>query len=94
MVCLHSVLAPVNYGMQRVRDWSGPRRIVWLASFPRSGNTWMRALLANLLSTKDKPVSLNRIDDFADLDTAQREVFDNWTGVPCWTPRTECCWNP
>ena len=66
---------------KRVRDWSGPRRIVWLASYPRSGNTWTRALLANLLSTKDKPVSVDHIADFADLHAARRETFDDWTGV-------------
>ncbi|MES2355332.1 MAG: sulfotransferase domain-containing protein [Pseudomonadota bacterium] len=34
---------------------------VWLASFPKSGNTWLRLLLANLLSNQDKPVSINSI---------------------------------
>lgn len=35
--------------------------IVWLASFPKSGNTWLRLLLANLLSPGDEPVSINQI---------------------------------
>ncbi len=33
------------------------KRIVWLASYPKSGNTWFRMLLANLRS--DKPVDIN-----------------------------------
>lgn len=33
--------------------------IVWLASYPKSGNTWMRALLANLKA--DKPVDINAL---------------------------------
>lgn len=37
------------------------RGIVWLASFPKSGNTWLRLLLANLLSSDDDPVNINRI---------------------------------
>lgn len=35
--------------------------IVWLASYPKSGNTWLRLLLANLLSDADAPVDINRI---------------------------------
>ena len=34
--------------------------IVWLASFPKSGNTWLRLLLANLLSGSAQPVDINR----------------------------------
>lgn len=30
--------------------------IVWLASYPKSGNTWLRAFLANLLADADAPV--------------------------------------
>lgn len=37
------------------------KRIVWLASYPKSGNTWLRAFLANLLSESDKPVHINDI---------------------------------
>ena len=68
-------------GDARVRPWSGRRRIVWLASYPRSGNTWTRALLANLLSAADEPVSVNRIAVGADLDSYDREEFEEWTGA-------------
>lgn len=66
---------------RRARDWSGAHRIVWLASYPRSGNTWTRALLANLLSTTDEPVSVNRIAAVAGLDSCEREDFDECTGA-------------
>lgn len=33
------------------------RPIIWLASFPKSGNTWLRLLLANLAA--DEPCSIN-----------------------------------
>lgn len=37
-------------------DW---RRIVWLASYPKSGNTWLRLLLANFLSRTRRAFPLN-----------------------------------
>lgn len=40
---------------------SGAGGIVWLASFPKSGNTWLRILLANLLTPGDGPVDINRL---------------------------------
>ena len=37
------------------------KRIVWLASYPKSGNTWFRAFLANLLCERDEPVNINNL---------------------------------
>jgi aryl sulfotransferase len=37
------------------------RGIYWLASYPKSGNTWFRIVLANLLKESDEPVDLNDI---------------------------------
>ena len=37
------------------------RGVVWLASYPKSGNTWFRIVLANLLSASSQPVQLNQI---------------------------------
>ncbi len=34
--------------------------IVWLASYPKSGNTWFRAFLANLLHGGEQPVDINQ----------------------------------
>ncbi|MEX0922336.1 MAG: sulfotransferase domain-containing protein [Rhodovibrionaceae bacterium] len=39
--------------------------IIWLASFPKSGNTWMRALLHNLLRNPERPTPINEIDKFS-----------------------------
>lgn len=33
--------------------------IIWLASYPKSGNTWLRAFLANYLSNATRPVPIN-----------------------------------
>ncbi len=38
--------------------------IIWLASYPKSGNTWLRAFLANLFSGADEPFDVNRLADF------------------------------
>lgn len=38
--------------------------IVWLASYPKSGNTWMRAFLHNLLTNAKRPVEPNQLDAF------------------------------
>jgi len=35
--------------------------IVWLASYPKSGNTWMRAFLHNLLRDPDRPADINQL---------------------------------
>ncbi|MGO1119947.1 sulfotransferase domain-containing protein [Rhodovibrionaceae bacterium A322] len=38
--------------------------IIWLASYPKSGNTWVRAFLHNMLKNPDKPIPINEIDRF------------------------------
>lgn len=51
--------------------------IVWLASYPRSGNTWLRIVLANLLSASADPI------DFPELESeglASRDLFDRSVG--------------
>jgi hypothetical protein len=40
-------------------------RILWLASYPKSGNTWIRAFLANYLADGRTPVDINTLPDFA-----------------------------
>jgi hypothetical protein len=37
--------------------------ILWLASYPKSGNTWMRAFLANLILDAPEPLPLKRIGE-------------------------------
>lgn len=36
--------------------------IYWLASYPKSGNTWFRAFLQNLLVDGDRPVDINSLN--------------------------------
>ncbi len=37
--------------------------ILWLASYPKSGNTWMRVFLANLILNEPEPLALQRINE-------------------------------
>ena len=38
--------------------------LIWLASYPKSGNTWLRVFLHNLLRAPAKPMSINEISRF------------------------------
>jgi hypothetical protein len=40
-------------------------KIIWLASYPKSGNTWLRAFLHNYIAQPDTPYSINRLIDFS-----------------------------
>ena len=58
--------------------------IVWLASYPKSGNTWIRAFLANLVANRSDPVPLNDLSRYCE-DEARPELF----GVVAGKPSTE-----
>ena len=36
--------------------------IIWLASYPKSGNTWVRSFLNSLLFNKDNKADLSKLD--------------------------------
>ena len=55
------------------------KNIVWLASYPKSGNTWFRVFLSNLFSKTNKPVDIN--DLFATPIASNRVLFDEITGL-------------
>jgi hypothetical protein len=54
-------------------------RSVWLASYPKSGNTWFRLLLANL--HRERPVDINHIP-LRDSMASARARFDAMTLFP------------
>ena len=56
-------------------------RTVWLASYPKSGNTWLRIFLANLLHPEQAPVELNKLPESTPI-AASRGYFDDLLGVP------------
>lgn len=53
--------------------------IVWLASYPKSGNTWLRVFLSNYLADTDQPVSINKLGTHP--IASSRDWFDEWAGV-------------
>jgi hypothetical protein len=55
--------------------------IVWLASYPKSGNTWLRAFLANLIANHADPLAPNELKNYAD-DEALPERFAELAGKP------------
>ena len=54
----------------RRRAPAARQTIVWLASYPKSGNTWTRIFLANYLANPDAPMPINDIRRFAVGDAA------------------------
>jgi aryl sulfotransferase len=50
-------------------------RTIWLASYPKSGNTWFRMSVANLSAT-DKPVDINDLPERGGIASA-RGPFDH-----------------
>jgi len=45
-------------------------KIVWLASYPKSGNTWVRAFLHNYIVNAQTPHSINSLIDFSVAECA------------------------
>jgi len=52
--------------------------LILLASYPKSGNTWMRALLSNYLAADKAPVPINRL---VAAPVQQRHAFDEHLGL-------------
>lgn len=55
--------------------------IVWLASYPKSGNTWLRAFLANLIANGADPLRPDQIRDYTDSE-ARADRFSELAGRP------------
>lgn len=55
--------------------------IVWLASYPKSGNTWLRAFLANLVANRAAPLKPDELRDFTD-EEAKADRFTELAGKP------------
>lgn len=53
--------------------------IIYLASYPKSGNTWFRTFISNLINEKDGEVSINQLK--TDGIYSSRHILDRITGV-------------
>ena len=54
-------------------------KIVWLASYPKSGNTWVRVFLSNYIAAAEHPVDIN--DLVVRGIASSRQLFDRATGL-------------
>lgn len=59
--------------------------LIWLASYPKSGNTWMRSFLHNLLIDSDEPANIDELTRFCISEAAsahyQRRISKPWDKV-------------
>jgi len=53
--------------------------IIWLASYPKSGNTWFRVFLTNLRRETTGPASINALDPIR--GAGERAMFEEATGI-------------
>ena len=60
-------------------------KFIWIASYPKSGNTWLRAFLLHLFMDAQKQLPLNDVSEMAisdslvrDYDAAAKEVRREW----------------
>ncbi len=55
--------------------------LLWLASYPKSGNTWVRAFLANLIANRPEPLALAQLPMYCD-DEARAALYEAASGRP------------
>src|ERR1035438_8198169 len=61
------------------RRFCGMSEIVWLASYPKSGNTWLRVFLSNFLRPNAVPADINELE--FGVGAHDRALFDSALGV-------------
>ena len=59
--------------------------VLWLASYPKSGNTWVRAFIANYLVNADSPVPINDLPEFVKGD-GPKHFYEEVLGFPITKP--------
>lgn len=55
--------------------------ILWLASYPKSGNTWLRAFLANLMTNPPEPLDINELHRFG-WGEVKSHLYERAAGRP------------
>lgn len=58
-----------------------PQNIIWIGSYPKSGNTWVRAFLESYFSIADKELSINEMSSITTSDMWS-VWFDQSAGKP------------
>ncbi len=67
-----------SFGAKGMRAF--PPGMVWIASWPKSGNTWLRILLSNIAAGKDVPEDINKLSLDGGM-AGSRELFERQTLV-------------
>jgi hypothetical protein len=69
-----------------VKDPKNPKGIVWLASYPKSGNTWLRMFLYQLVRIQGgyprEPDELNKLDRASGYEARLFSLFEGSLGKP------------
>jgi aryl sulfotransferase len=55
------------------------KKLVWIASYPKSGNTWVRIFLSNFIRNENSPIDINSISDMQIFSS--RRIFDDYSPV-------------
>lgn len=58
--------------------------ILWLASYPKSGNTWLRAFLANLVADRPTALPLSELPRYCE-DESRAALYSELAGTPSTT---------
>ncbi len=56
-------------------------KLVWLASYPKSGNTWLRVFLHNYINQPEAPYSINRLTDLS-VSECNAAFFAHFLSAP------------
>ncbi len=68
-----------------VLNKDNPKGIIWISSYPRSGNTWTRAFISSLLSVLRDPetdrLDINRIEEGGGVENAAA-LYPRFLGKP------------
>jgi len=56
------------------------KNIIWLASFPKSGSTWIRVFLSNLVNNHANPTDINNLP-FVKWIASSHKLFETATGI-------------
>ena len=54
---------------------SEKNKIIWIASYPKSGNTWIRSIISSMLLTKTGKFNFNLLDSIKVFDIPSRYEF-------------------
>lgn len=57
------------------------QNIYWLASYPKSGNTWFRFFLSTILGEANDQIDINKISDGRNPIASSQDLFDKYIDI-------------